>query len=220
MLFSLFEAMRPDVLYHVTPRADKIMRSGFLPATLHGEGETLGGPAPDAVSFTDNLKTAQDYRDGLEILQKTVRGEFNKSDLHMIGEFYGLSYDEVKKRIKYVLENEMRSEWVQYEMWKQWSPEKAKAMEPQMDKDLVYLFVQGLHLEYNKGRPRRMPWVFKQHADKLKDAKGFNILQISTKPGNGKSGPMELTHHAGEHEWRVKDPQNFDYSTLTYAAEG
>jgi hypothetical protein len=41
-----------------------------------------------------------------------------------------------------------------------------------------------------------------------------NILKISTRPGNGKSGPQKWTTNAKEEEYRIYDPENFDYTTL------
>lgn len=221
MQFSLFEAVAPSVLYHVTPRPEAIFRRGFLPASVHGEGETLGGPAPDAVSFTDNLKNAQDYRDGLEILQRAARGEYGKSDLHMLGEFYGLSYQEVVSKIEGIKKDDLRSEYSWLSFMKEHSPKKIPAgYEEELEKKLVLYFIHSLHLNYNKKRQRRMPWIFFQNMAGLKNAKNFSVLQISTAAGNNKPGPQKMTHHPGEHEWRVYDPENFDYTTLNHAPTG
>jgi len=216
-LWLEFES-KPLWLYHVTPFADEIMRTGFIPRTKHKLGAILGGAGDEAVSFTDNLDLAEGYRAGLEVFLWAAKGEYDIDDKETMMEIarkFGLNPKDAESSWNYANRN-----IPVVSVSPEWDEETKKKVEKHNQEvlgktklDRMYNFLLQVATYPRKGR-LRMPVVMGGFPERLKEAKEISILKISTAPGHGKPGPQKLTYKSGEHEYRVEDVENFDYTTL------
>ena len=203
----------PPWIYHVTPDLDAIMRTGhFMTAQQQGIGkEVMGGASTDAVSFTTE-HNAQSYQEGLEIYRHAAQGYYDWNDVQMmyaIAERYGLSwqmFDQIRQEMqKWMMQSqEKRNEHIVSEY---------------LSKISFYSF---LHSRKVPGTDF-LPLVLRQGGAfpaRLKNSKGIAIVAISPRPGNGKPGPQQVQWVATEQEWKIRDPQNFDYTTLKVVSKG
>jgi hypothetical protein len=203
----------PELIYHVTPDANAIMGSKqFLPASkLAEDQQVLGsGSVTDAVSFT-TLSNAENYQEGLEIYRHAARGAYDwndKSERYSICEYYGLNYKTYEEIMSQV------EDWIR----RSGSSDPQKLWYEFMQKVSFYSF---LHARKTKSH-RWLPLVLSggSFSPRLVQSPGIAILAISPRAGHGKSGPQKVKWASSEHEWKVYDPENFDYSTLQVVSHG
>lgn len=202
----------PEWIYHVTPDANAVMGSKrFLTASELGiDQQVLGGSVTDAVSFT-TFPNAENYQEGLEIYRHAARGDYNwndQSERYSICEYYGLNYKTYEEIM------EQMNDWI-------------RRGGPKDTQELWYEFMQKvsfysfLHARKIKSH-RWLPLVLSggSFSPRLVNSPGIAILGISPRAGHGKTGPQKVKWAASEHEWKVYDPENFDYSTLKVVSHG
>jgi hypothetical protein len=203
----------PPLIYHVTPDAEAIMGSKkFLPASqLATDQQVMGGASDDAVSFT-TLQNAENYQEGLEIYRHAAQGAYDWNDKEMmyaLCNHYGLDYAAYQEIMN------------QMEDWLRRSGEKdsQQIVSEFLSKVSFYSFLHARKIK----SPRWLPLVLRLGASfpsRLVQSPGIAILGISPREGHGKPGPQVIKWAASEHEWKVYDPENFDYSTLKVVSHG
>lgn len=203
----------PEWIYHVTSDAEAIMGSKqFLPSSQLAAGQqVMGGASDDAVSFT-TLLNAENYQEGLEIYRRAAQGAYDWNDkaiMYALCDHYGLNYAAYKE-----IMNQMEG-WLR----RGGETDSQQIVSEFLSKVSFYSF---LHARKTKS-PRWLPVVLRQGSSfplRLARSPGIAILAVSSRAGHGKPGPQKVKWAASEHEWKVYDPENFDYLTLKVVSPG
>lgn len=187
----------PQVLYHVTPFADEILKEGFKKDI----NETFGGSNQSGLSFT-SLEGAQNYAKGLKWMIKWSNGQVtddmkSPDSIWKIAKEFGLDGIDVQQAISSALSMGGYSRY----------PQEIFEKSPQKKKAFIYdVLVQFARLSKNK-----FPWVFRRGIENmLKKGKNENDVKIVKV-----TLPSQKAHQRiqSENEWRI-EPQDLTDAKL------
>lgn len=174
----------PPRLYHVTPLGDDILRSGFKSLAQLGRGAGTLGGAEQEGISFTTRENAQTYWEGMEVARRAAQGEYDIRDRAMMSEIGAMAGYNVNDALS---------------AFDRVAQEHARRGPEAVLFNYLQVLAMGGKFPVMMGT--RFP-------DALKTAKKISILEIDSR------GPQSIRFLPSESEYKVYDPENFDYSTL------